>query len=140
MIDVNATKHYSTKHLSDKSDMSEWYALAQMEIGNRRAVARYVRASRRSADLSQKDLADRAKTSRETIVRIEGGDETVKPSTLLDVIAALDAVGPFTRHSITARPKELTSRRCGMRSGDAPPTSTTTTSTSVRCYGFGFSR
>jgi phage repressor protein C with HTH and peptisase S24 domain len=65
--------------------------MADAESGRQRLAAK-IRKWRRSMGLNQRELAQLAKTSRETIVRIEGGDETVKLSTIQDVVETMGSL------------------------------------------------
>jgi phage repressor protein C with HTH and peptisase S24 domain len=85
-------------HINDiplASDLSEWHA-ARMpssdQLSPRQRLAGSIRKWRRDIGFSQKDLADAAHTSRETIIRVEAADDSVKMSTINDVLAALGAV------------------------------------------------
>jgi HTH-type transcriptional regulator / antitoxin HipB len=53
------------------------------------ALGRAIRAARTERELTQAQLAERAVTSRQTIVAIESGHETRAIETLFDTLAAL---------------------------------------------------
>jgi HTH-type transcriptional regulator/antitoxin HipB len=60
-----------------------------VELRNTRELGEYVRDQRRSAGLSQHDLADRATVSRRWLAALEGGKATAEVGLVFKVIFAL---------------------------------------------------
>jgi len=60
-----------------------------MELRNARELGEYVRDRRRSAGLSQQDLAARATVSRRWLAGLEGGKPTAEVGLIFKVISAL---------------------------------------------------
>jgi len=54
-------------------------------------LARQCRMARAALNWTVRDLADRAGVSHDTVIRIEGGDQTLKDSTIAKVRSAFEA-------------------------------------------------
>lgn len=73
------------------SEISDSYTLRMGERDERKVIGAELRRKRRALQWTQEELAVRAGTVRETIMRVERGDPSVKPVTLDDVRHAFDA-------------------------------------------------